>query len=165
MHRDECDAHESSRRTSRVTHDSAGDDSQHHPTKKTADRLMHRPEVDAAVSAWAESMPPRQAAATLQEVGVPAGFMQRVHAYPDDPQLVAREFLASMDQAGLSEPRLVERYLCPSYGPGEPELRSAPLAFEHTRELCREWLGMGDEEIDMAPGSPVQSPVRTLPLA
>jgi crotonobetainyl-CoA:carnitine CoA-transferase CaiB-like acyl-CoA transferase len=114
----------------------------------TQGRLRHHAEVDAAVSAWMKSMPPRKAAATLQEAGVPAGFMQRVDEYPEDPQLLEREFLSKMEQPGLSGPLLVERRPCLSRGLADPELRPAPRAFEHTRELCREWLGMNNEEIE-----------------
>jgi crotonobetainyl-CoA:carnitine CoA-transferase CaiB-like acyl-CoA transferase len=86
--------------------------------------------------------------AELQAAGVPAGMMQRVTDYADDPHLTERQFLRT-----LTHPR-VRRSLPTENGPAlfqhipDPELRPAPMLGEHTRQLCRDRLGLTDTEID-----------------
>jgi crotonobetainyl-CoA:carnitine CoA-transferase CaiB-like acyl-CoA transferase len=84
----------------------------------------------------------------LQQAGVPAGAMLRAADLPGDPQLTARGFFGELRQPGLDEVLPTEARPAVSRRLADPELRAAPLQAEHTRELCREWLGMADQEID-----------------
>jgi crotonobetainyl-CoA:carnitine CoA-transferase CaiB-like acyl-CoA transferase len=66
----------------------------------------------------------------------------------ENPQLAARQFFRKITQPGLDEPVRTEN------GPARflrhlaPVLRPAPYLGEHTREICREVLGMSDAETD-----------------
>jgi crotonobetainyl-CoA:carnitine CoA-transferase CaiB-like acyl-CoA transferase len=112
-----------------------------------AGRLAHRGELDERLAAWTRVRPPREAVATLQAAGVPAGFMQRVDEYEDDPQLRARDFLRVFEQPGL-DPMAIERAPFRSERIPPPRDDPAPEQGEHTREICTELLGMGPDEVD-----------------
>jgi len=113
----------------------------------SAGRAARRERVDEAVAAWTAGRSPDDAAATLQAHGVPAGTMRRAIELPADPQLVSRGFFSTLAQPQLGE-------LTAETGPArfaridQPALRAAPMFGEHTREVAREWLGLGDDEID-----------------
>jgi crotonobetainyl-CoA:carnitine CoA-transferase CaiB-like acyl-CoA transferase len=111
-----------------------------------AERVAHRPEIDARLTEWTRTLAPRQLAEQLQRAGVPAGFMQRPDEYERDPQFQAREFLRTFEQPGL-EPMGIE------YGPVRSERiplppdAPSPELGEHTREICSTLLDMDDAEI------------------
>jgi crotonobetainyl-CoA:carnitine CoA-transferase CaiB-like acyl-CoA transferase len=111
-------------------------------------RLAHREEVEAAITCWAGGHDPRKAMELLQHAGVPAGAMLRVVDLLDDPQLAARGFFAELRQPSLNETLPTEARPAITRGLADPPLRPAPLQAQHTRELCREWLGMEEPEID-----------------
>ncbi len=111
-------------------------------------RLAHREEVEAAITGWAGGHDPSKAMELLQHAGVPAGAMLRVVDLLDDPQLAARGFFAELRQPSLNETLPTEARPAITRGLADPPLRPAPLQAQHTRELCREWLGMEETEID-----------------
>ncbi|GDY59000.1 hypothetical protein SVIO_096230 [Streptomyces violaceusniger] len=113
-----------------------------------AGRLAHRTEVEAAAAAWLATHPPREAMRLLQAAGVPAGAMQQVADYPDDPQFAARGFFARMCQPELPEPLPTEARPALARHLPDPLLGPAPRQAAHTREVCREVLGLTDAEID-----------------
>src|SRR5262245_37837187 len=85
--------------------------------------------------------------ATLQAAGVPAGTVQNAADHFADPHLRARGFLIELDHP-VAGPR---RY------PGNPirtaagffaPARRAPLLGEHTREICRDLLGLPASEVE-----------------
>jgi crotonobetainyl-CoA:carnitine CoA-transferase CaiB-like acyl-CoA transferase len=118
------------------------------PRFTTADgRVAHRGELDAVVAAWAARRAPRQVAAELQAARVPAGPMQRVPEYLDDPQLRERRFLAPMKHPLIAEPMPSERAGAVFERIPDAPLAPAPLAGEHTREIARRLLGLNPEEI------------------
>lgn len=111
-------------------------------------RLAHRTEVEKAVTEWTRGQEPRKAMELLQQEGVPVGTMLRVAELPDDPQLAARAFFAELRQPAIAEPLPTEARPAISRRLADPRLGPAPFHAEHTRELCREWLGMDEQEID-----------------
>ena len=110
-------------------------------------RLARREEIDARLAAWTAGHSPRTATAILQRHGVPAGFMQRPDEYEHDPHLRARDFLRTFEQPGL-EPMRIENTPFRSERIPAPAQVHAPEPGEHTREICRELLGLGDDDID-----------------
>src|SRR5205807_8317605 len=78
--------------------------------------------------------------------GVPAGFMQRPDEYEHDPHLQARDFLRTFKQPGL-EPMRIENTPFRSERVPAPAQVRAPEPGEHTREICRELLGLGAHDI------------------
>ncbi|WP_062357721.1 CaiB/BaiF CoA transferase family protein [Herbidospora yilanensis] len=100
------------------------------------------------VAAWTSRFPPREAMALLQAAGVPAGMMQRVTEYPDDPQLAARGFLREMRQTYIDHVVLTENGPATFTRVADPDLRPAPLAGEHTRQVAARLLGLTESEIE-----------------
>lgn len=113
-----------------------------------AGRLAHRAEVEAALTAWTTAHPPRAAMTRLQAAGVPAGMMQRVADQLDDPQLAERGFLRRLAQPQFAVPLHTENAPAGFRQIADPPLRPAPLAGEHTRQICTNLLGRPDVEID-----------------
>ncbi|ROM33979.1 CoA transferase [Pseudomonas poae] len=113
-----------------------------------AGRLARRDEVDAIVGAWLLQQSPRDATVVLQAAGVPAGFMQRLSEYRDDPQFKARGFIRSLEHPGLPTPLPTENRVVLSRHMAEPELRPAPYQGEHTREVAHRLLGLDANQID-----------------
>ncbi|ROO87964.1 crotonobetainyl-CoA:carnitine CoA-transferase CaiB-like acyl-CoA transferase [Actinocorallia herbida] len=114
----------------------------------SAGRVAHRALVDEALGSWTAARPPRAVMTGLQAAGVPAGMMQRVVEYLDDPQLRARDFFRELDQPGLAAPLPTENAPATFQGLADPELRPAPRMGEHTREVCAKVLGLSDAEIE-----------------
>jgi crotonobetainyl-CoA:carnitine CoA-transferase CaiB-like acyl-CoA transferase len=120
-----------------------------HPDFATAAaRAERREAVDGIITAWTREHPPRQAMTLLQEHGVPAGFMQRVAEYPEDPQLAARGFFHELTQPGLAEPIPTEARPARFGLVPDPPLQPAPMPGEHTREVCARVLGLEASEIE-----------------
>ncbi|WP_431906551.1 CaiB/BaiF CoA transferase family protein [Nonomuraea jabiensis] len=113
----------------------------------SAGRRAHRGLVDAAVTAWTSDTPPREVMERLQAAGVPAGAMQRVIEYLDDPQLAARGFLREMRHPHIGHAMRTENGPATFGGVADPELRPAPLAGEHTRTVAAKLLGLAEPEI------------------
>lgn len=113
-----------------------------------AGRVAHRAVLDAAVEEWTRRHPPRTAMRLLQQAGVPAGMMQRVSDYPDDPHLQARRFFQRMEQPGLDEPMPTENAPARFRRVADPDIRPAPFPGQHTRELAARLLGLDDSEVD-----------------
>jgi crotonobetainyl-CoA:carnitine CoA-transferase CaiB-like acyl-CoA transferase len=113
-----------------------------------ADRVAHRGAVDELVADWTRQHPPREAMTLLQEAGVPAGAMNRVTDLPDDPHLQARGFLAIQPQPQIPEELPAEARHAHFAVVPDPDLRPAPLSFEHTREVAERVLGLDAAEID-----------------
>ena len=115
--------------------------------KREPHRLRRRAEIDAHLAQWTRRHSPRAVTEILQAAGVPAGFMQRGEEYERDPQLLSREFFAAFEQPGL-EPRTIERAPFHSQRIPDPQPAPAPELGEHTREVCSELLGMGEDQIE-----------------
>lgn len=103
--------------------------------------------IDEHLSAWTATRSDYAVMETLQAAGVPAGVM----CYPSDhvhnPHSIARRFPQPVTQPGLGELILEgPAMLTPSMG--DPIAGPAPALGEHTREIARDLLGLGDAEID-----------------
>lgn len=113
----------------------------------SAGRRAHRELVDAAVTAWTTATPPRECMERLQAAGVPAGMMQRVTEYLDDPQLTARGFLRETRHPHIGHVTHTENGPAAFRGVADPESRPAPLAGEHTRLVAAKLLGLAESEV------------------
>jgi crotonobetainyl-CoA:carnitine CoA-transferase CaiB-like acyl-CoA transferase len=107
-------------------------------------------ELDAArtaLTAWAATRTPYQAAHVLQRAGVPAAPVQDAADLARDPQLRARGFIVEIDHPDLGRieyPGAIERTVRPSGG----VKGAVPRLGEHTREVLAEWAGIGEQEAD-----------------
>ena len=102
----------------------------------------------AAVSAWTARRDKDDVTERLQAAGVPAGPMNRAVDVLADPQLGYRRVFASMVHPLFDAPMPTEQRPAPSLHIPEAELRPAPMPGEHTRQVCRDRLGMEGAEID-----------------
>lgn len=110
-------------------------------------RAAHREELDAHLERWTSQHTAHWVMEALQREGVPAAAVQDVEdLFQRDPQLQAR--------GGLVE--IVEPELGPVVTEGLPvhlsetpgSLRThAPLMGEHTRETCRDLLGLPEGDV------------------
>ncbi len=119
-----------------------------------AGRMEDHDELDRRIAAWTCEREARDVMETLQAAGVPAGVVCRAEDILADPQL--KWINAVIEQ----EHPVVGRRLYPNVPfrlPGSPCRRStrAPLLGEHTRAICRDLLGMSEQEIDILKGEGV----------
>ncbi|OBJ48952.1 CaiB/BaiF CoA-transferase family protein [Mycobacterium sp. 1423905.2] len=113
-----------------------------------AARVSYRRNLVAAVSTWTQTRTPVQAATVLQAAGVPAGPMNRPADLRSDPQLLERTVLRDLVHPLIQRPLPAETGPAPfRHIPPAPQ-RPAPLPGEHTRQICRDLLGMTGEEIE-----------------
>ncbi|WP_167101248.1 CoA transferase [Mycobacterium sp. DL592] len=100
------------------------------------------------LAAWAAQRSPAEAAAALQAAGVPAGPMNRASDIADDPQLQLRKVFSDMVHPLFEHPLPTEAGPAP-YRYIPPALQNpAPLPGADTRRVCRDVLGMGEDQID-----------------
>jgi crotonobetainyl-CoA:carnitine CoA-transferase CaiB-like acyl-CoA transferase len=95
---------------------------------------------------WCADRGADNAAGILAAAGVPAGRMLYPDQLPAERQLVARGFLAPLDQPDIG-PLVVDRqsYRCDTL-PLPPSF-PAPRLGEHTRAICAE-LGLAPADVD-----------------
>jgi len=106
-------------------------------------------EVEQGVAAWTQTQTREAVASTCQAHGVPAGEMLTTMETTENAHYVARGFPVEISHPGLlNETQLFD-------GPGfqgsrmtPAIIRPAPLVGEHTREICRDLLGMEEAEIE-----------------
>ncbi len=107
-------------------------------------------ELDAArtaLSSWASTRTPYQAAHVLQRAGVPAAPVQDASDLARDPQLRTRGFIVEIDHRDLGRieyPGAIERTVRPSGG----VKGAVPRLGEHTRDVLVEWAGIEEQEAD-----------------
>ncbi len=111
-------------------------------------RLAHRAELVELLSAWTQTRTPARAAELLQSVGVPAGPMNRPPDILDEPQLAARKLFSDMVHPLIERPLPAETGPAPFlHIPPAPQ-RPAPTPGQHTKDICRDLLGMSAAEIE-----------------
>lgn len=110
-------------------------------------RIEHHDEIDAMISAWTSSRAPVEVAHALQNAGIAAGWVQNPIDHLEDPNLAARGSWEQIDHpVSGRHPFLTNRVARLSATP-VTRTRRAPLLGEHTDEICRDILGMGDDTI------------------
>jgi crotonobetainyl-CoA:carnitine CoA-transferase CaiB-like acyl-CoA transferase len=115
--------------------------------REAAGRIEGRDEIDRALAEWTAARGPREVMERLQNRGVPAGIVAHPGHHFEDPQLAARGYHKRVEQRGFGEIVVEGTPFLGSDLP-EPITTPAPLLGEHTREICRERLGLSDAEID-----------------
>lgn len=110
-------------------------------------RLENVDELDRLVEEWTSARDAGEVMETLQAVGIAAGVAQRAPDTLEDPQL---KWLGAIIE--LEHP-VAGRTLYPAipfHLSGTPPLpsRLAPLLGQHTEEICRNVLGISEEEIE-----------------
>lgn len=112
----------------------------------TPSRLRNVDELDKLIEKWTVTRDPKEVMETLQAAGIAAAKVQRGSDMVNDPQLRELGGIVEVDHAVVGK----------QFYPGipfklsnAPPLKSTPgvLYGEHTEEICREMLGMSDDEI------------------
>ncbi|HNN95792.1 MAG TPA: CaiB/BaiF CoA-transferase family protein [Pseudomonadota bacterium] len=111
-------------------------------------RVENRAEVDAALSAFAASLPAAEVIAKLEAAAVPVGLIYSAADIAADPHYQARQMFESVEVNGrpLRLPAIVPKL---SDTPGSTRWPGPDLG-SHTREVLTELLGFGDEDLDRA---------------
>jgi crotonobetainyl-CoA:carnitine CoA-transferase CaiB-like acyl-CoA transferase len=110
-------------------------------------RKTHETELNHLIEQWTETREAEEVMKILQRAGVAAGVVQNAKDLYNDIQLKEREcfWLANHKEMGeisyLGQPSRLSRTKAKIY-------RSAPCLGEHTEYICREYLGMSQEEFD-----------------
>ena len=108
-------------------------------------RQQHEDELEARLEEWTAALPPETVMALLQAEGVPAGLVANGQDLHEDPQLAHRGHFVRLRHPEMGE----TAYDAPSFRlsatPAQLR-RAAPCLGEHTELVCRELLGMSDEE-------------------
>jgi crotonobetainyl-CoA:carnitine CoA-transferase CaiB-like acyl-CoA transferase len=106
-------------------------------------------DVEDGVRGWTATMSRDDVVVRCQAAGVPAGEMLTSLESVENEHYLARGFRVEIEQPGNLVPKLVldgPGFYGSRMGP--PVITPAPLVGEHTREICRDVLGMGDDEIE-----------------
>jgi crotonobetainyl-CoA:carnitine CoA-transferase CaiB-like acyl-CoA transferase len=111
-------------------------------------RWERREELITIVSQWTLVRGSTAVAELLQDAGVAAGEMQRATDVLRDPQVLCRGLYAEMVHPLVDTPLPSETGPAAFRNIPRAELRPAPLLGEHTRDICKEMLGLDAEQID-----------------
>ena len=107
-------------------------------------RLAQASELDALVGGWTQEREAEEVMSLLQEAGVPAGVVANGRDLHEDPQLRHRGHFFMADHQRMG-PYPVD---APSFHirNAPPDIRPAPMLGEHSEMVCRDFLGMSEEE-------------------
>jgi benzylsuccinate CoA-transferase BbsF subunit len=108
-------------------------------------RKTNEDELDALVGAWTSKKSPDEVMTVLQRAGVSAGRVQNSQQLHQNPQLEHRGYFKTLDHPEMGP----YAYTAPSYKLSETPARIRrpfPSLGEHTEFVCRELLGLSDEE-------------------
>jgi len=125
------------------------------------DTVLHRTEnieeLDRLMGEWTQNYTPEEIMAKLQAVGVAAGVVQTGEDLVDhDLQLRHRHHFVEMEHAEMGLHLSERPPFRLSKTPSEPQ-RPFPSFGEHTEFVCKEILGMADEEFAELIGAGVLS--------
>ncbi|MFZ0715289.1 CaiB/BaiF CoA transferase family protein, partial [Mycobacterium sp.] len=104
---------------------------------ETRARIDNRTDTEGALAAWTALRSPTEVMTTLQAAGVPAGAMVRLPELLTNPQLVARQAYTQLEHDHLPMALPTAKQVAHFETLPQWPLRPAPLAGEHTREICR----------------------------
>jgi crotonobetainyl-CoA:carnitine CoA-transferase CaiB-like acyl-CoA transferase len=114
---------------------------------RAAGRFAAHDELDARLMEWTSRLDKYAVAQTLQRYGVPAAPVLTGLGMLDDPHYAARGFERELDQQDLGRMSF-EGPAFRASGMTDAILFQAPQVGEHTREICRELLGMSRNEVE-----------------
>jgi benzylsuccinate CoA-transferase BbsF subunit len=109
-------------------------------------RKENETELDRLVETFTVALTPEEVQELMQSMNVPAGILRSaVDLVTEDPQLKSRGFWHTVEHPDVGEyiawrmPFILPKSEC--------EVRRAPLLGEHNEYVCKEILGMSDEEV------------------
>ena len=114
---------------------------------RAADRVKNSGELDRRVEEWTVERTPEQVQEVLQKAGVGAGLVANAKDLDEDPQMAHYNFYRELDHPYMGK----LRYYHPDpikLSDAEPDINRPVLVGEHTDYVCREILGISQDEID-----------------
>jgi len=110
-------------------------------------RKENEAELDKLVGEWTIGRSPEEVMMLMQQAGVPAGIVQDAEdILVQDPQLRSRGYYVYLDHCETGHTAYDSTGYKLSATPGK-QSRPAPRIGEHTEFVCKEVLGMSEEEI------------------
>jgi benzylsuccinate CoA-transferase BbsF subunit len=110
-------------------------------------RKKNESQLNELVEAWTLQQTAEDVTKLLQKAGVAAGVVENMHDLCDDPQLKERECFWTAQHEVLGNFTYLAQASRLSGTPAKL-YRNAPRMGEHTEFVCREFLGMPQEEFD-----------------
>jgi benzylsuccinate CoA-transferase BbsF subunit len=108
-------------------------------------RKENESELEEHINQWTMQYAPREVMTMMQEAGVPAGVVQNVEDIVDfDPQVKARELLLTLHHEVIGDYLHTRWPFILSKTPAN--IKTGPLMGEHNHYICKEILGLSDEE-------------------
>ena len=121
-------------------------------------RLKNVDELDKLLAEWTATREAKEVMEMLQSAGVAAGVVQRAPDTMNDPQIAFDKALIELDHPTVGKRLYPNIPFHMSETPPAPS-SLAPFLGQHTEEICRELLGISDEEIKrLKEGKILESP-------
>jgi len=108
-------------------------------------RNKNETELNRLVEEWTRERSPEQIMETLQARGVPVGVVKNIKDLTEDPQLKSRGHIWWLDHPVMGAIPHMSSTVVLSKTPAQPKSPS-PCLGEHTAYVCREFLGISDDE-------------------
>jgi crotonobetainyl-CoA:carnitine CoA-transferase CaiB-like acyl-CoA transferase len=109
-------------------------------------RKANEVELEKYISEWTAKYPPEKVMAQLQQAGISSCVVNNCGDLYHDPQLRHREHYITVDHPEIGE----YDYFCPSFRLSKVPLIAGrdPCLGEHTEQVCKEIIGLSDEEYE-----------------
>jgi benzylsuccinate CoA-transferase BbsF subunit len=108
-------------------------------------RKENEDELDQLIETWTINLSPEEVMSRLQAEGVAAGVVKNGQDIYEDPQLRQGNYLWPMEHKEMGRFTHMGQPFTMSETPARPRY-PAPLLGEHTEYVCRELLGISEEE-------------------
>jgi benzylsuccinate CoA-transferase BbsF subunit len=109
-------------------------------------RKAHEDELDARLGGWTQGWEAEALMRTLQQAGVPAGVVHTNQGVIEDAQLKHRGHFVYLDHPAVGRHPVQRSEFRLSQAAAEHRW-AAPLIGQHTAQVCKEILGMSEDEI------------------
>ena len=109
------------------------------------ERKKNEAELDAHIEEWTKEHTPEEIMRLMQKAGVSAGKVQNCQEVVEDPQIKHREYFRTLNHAEMGPYQTSAPSYKLSKTPAELKMPFPSLG-EHTEYVCREILGMPEEE-------------------
>jgi crotonobetainyl-CoA:carnitine CoA-transferase CaiB-like acyl-CoA transferase len=110
-------------------------------------RKVHETDVDQIVTDWTSTLGADEVMHRCSNAGVAAGVVRTPEGLFSDPQLSFRGHFVFMEQAEMG--RYASDGNCFTMSEATPVYRPSPLLGEHTEYVCRNILGLSQEEYEL----------------
>jgi crotonobetainyl-CoA:carnitine CoA-transferase CaiB-like acyl-CoA transferase len=108
-------------------------------------RKQHEDELDHIIEAWTTRLVPETVMHALQSAGVAAGIVSRAEDLDHDPQLRLRRHYLTFEHPAIGRHQVDALPFRLSKTPAK-QYRHSPCLGEHNVYVCKEILGLSDEE-------------------